>query len=607
MASEFQNFTEIDFEGIKESLVDYLKSKQEEGKLQGFEFEGSTMSMIMDLLAYNTQYNAFYLNQLASERFIGTAQKRSSLVNIAKNLGYLPRSAKPARSTLNVTLTPVIGHDGSLVIPANTKFTSKLEGKTLNFFTPQDFIIPKGFDGSYKGEITVLQGKLLSFTKQLSAEDRGIVIPNDRVDTDSIKVFVSDSPNVLGSEFTFSDKFSNILSDTTAFFLEEVDGERYRVFFGDGVVGAAVPVNKFIRIEYYITEGESGNGFKAFAVGDEIVNVESLRIDSAEQSLFGGDIESKDSIRVNAPRVFQRQNRAVTAEDYKSVVSQLFPNAVDVTSFGGEDLPVPAFGFVFVSILQQGGLLLSDTRKEELVSLLRERFSALSIRPVIVSPVPIYATVKTLVKYDSKRSNASVGRIKDSARASVFEFAKQNIQKFNSDLNFSRFVTFIDNSDQAITSNRTEIKFYLEFTDASQLSEIENVSIGQRIVPGSVVSNAFVFSGLLVKFSPNTENNEFLDLVAASSVGRVVVSEKVLQVDYNTGNVILVSDVSNFRAEFFEISETRPLKIFGETFSGDIEAKNNNVVLIRDSDVIVEAVDTVTNLTTGFVPFDTES
>lgn len=606
MAKEFQNFTDLDFDSIKDNLVEYMKSRQSEGKLEGFEFEGSTMNMLMDLLAYNTQYNAFYLNSLASERFIGTAQKRSSVVNIAKTLGYLPRTAKPSSSFLDLQITPVAGHSGNIVIPSNTKFTSKIEGETFNFITESEVIVQPSLTGTYTVQrLKVIEGSSLSFKQEIRDEDRGVTLPNRRVDSDSLRVFVSSDSSVLGEEYVQENNFGLIQRDSNVYFVEELEGEFHRIFFGDDVLGRAAIPGQFVTIEYRVSKGSLGNGAKLFSLADDISNAESVTITNSTQSTGGADIEDIESIRVSAPGFFQRQNRAVTAEDYASVVKDIFPSAIDVTAFGGEDLENPAFGFVFVSILQQQGALLSDTRKEELETILKDRFAALSIRPQVIDPSIIYLDLKTLVSYDSRNTNPGAGTLREDARQAALDFVSENGNRFNGDFKFSKYLRSIDDSNQAVLSNRSQVSIYIEFTSAPQLAEIENFSLGQAVVPGSVRTNQFVFSGITAVLEPNDTDNRFLDLKSISpDLTRVTLFERVLRIDYDTGRVFVEIDTSDFGTLLFTISDDQPLRVFADVRSGDVFSTNNNVLFLREENLQVEVVDVVTGLSTGIVSFD---
>lgn len=605
MAKEFQNFTDLDFDSIKDNLVEYMKSRQSDGKLEGFEFEGSTMNMLMDLLAYNTQYNAFYLNSLASERFITTAQKRSSVVNIAKTLGYLPRTAKPASSFLNIVFTPVAGHSGNIIIPTHTKFTSKVEGETVNFITESETIISPSSDGSYSiNDLKVIEGSALTFKKEIEDGDRGVTIPNKRVDSESIRVFVSSDPSVLGEEYIQENNFGVIQRDSNVYFVEESDGELHRVFFGDDVLGRAAIPGQFVTIQYRVSKGSGGNGAKLFSLADSISEVDSATITESTQSTGGADIEDIDSIRVTAPGFFQRANRAVTAEDYASVVKELFPSAVDVTAFGGEDLENPAFGFVFVSILQQQGALLSETRKRELETILKDRFAALSIRPQLIDPTTIFLDIKSLVSYDSRGANPGSGALKEAARAAALEFVEQNGNKFNGDFKFSKFVRAIDDANQSISSNRSEVSIFIEFTSAPRLIQAENFTLGQALIPGSVKTNEFLFSGITATIEPNSQDNSFLDLKAVTPDGtRVTILERILRVDYSTGRVSILVDASELSSILFNISDEQPLRVFGQVKSGDVSSKNNNVLFLREENLKVEVVDVTTGLATGVITF----
>lgn len=603
MANELQNFTNLDFDSIKGNLVQYMKTKQGEGKLEGFEFEGSTMNMIMDLLAYNTQYNAYYMNMMASERYIGTAQKRSSVVNLAKNLGYTPRSATGATAFISGSVTPV-DSNSVVIIPAGTKFTSKKDSKTFTYFTESVLTLSEDFTFS---NVKLKEGAQLEFKKKLDVNRGSVTLPNKNVDTKSIRVFVSNNQSDIGIEYLKENDFSVINSTTETFFVEETDGDLYRIFFGDDVIGRSVIEGQYVTVTYNVSSGEDGNLCRTFSLADSIPNVSSLNITNATVSQQGANPEDIDSIRKSATSFFQRQNRAVTAGDYKSIVSELFPSAADVTAYGGEELIEPAFGFVFISILFSDGTVLSDTRKFEIVKTLKDRYSALSVRPVVVDPFPLYLQVKSLVRYDSRRKNPGILNIKDRVVESVKRFAADNTLGFDREFTFSRFVRAIDDTDTSIISNRSAVTLYAEFDSQAQLSRVEDFSFGQPIVRGSVRSNEFVFAGQRTILEANDREPDFLDVkIIAPDGTRILIAPKIVLINSANGSAKIVDNNAVDLSQFF-VSPDQPLRVFADIQGGDTKSNFNNVIILRDADIDVEVIDDVTGSKTGNVNFNVGS
>ena len=463
------NFTSLDFEQIKNLLKDYLKAKSD---FTDFDFEGSNLSTMLDVLSYNTYITSYNANMVANEVFIDSATLRENVVSLAKNIGYLPRSRKASKAVISFTV------DAEDISPPPSTLTLKrgpvaissagISGQSFVYSIVDDITVPVVNGIARFDNITVYEGSLLRKTYTYSARNvqQRFLLPNVGVDTDLISVKVSTSSESTAS--TTYRAYVDILNlkDSNVFYIQEAANEQYEIFFGDGVFGNKLEEGNFIDINYIVSHGSDANGIGSFSFtgslyyirnGQEYNATQGISLISAAGQSFGGEsIETIESVRKYAPKVYGTQNRAVTAQDYEVLIpNKIYPNTESISVFGGEEVIPPQYGKVFISIKPRTGDFLSNLAKQEIKQKLK-KFAVAGIVPEILDLKYLYIEVDSKIYYNSSKGD----------KLDISTIVQNNVEKYSgsSELNrygsrfkYSKFLNIIDNSHEAITSNITTL------------------------------------------------------------------------------------------------------------------------------------------------------
>lgn len=449
----------VDFEDIKENLKNFLRGQD---TFKDYDFDGSGLSVLIDTLAYNTYYQAFYNNVVANEMFLDSAIKRSSVVSHAKNLGYIPNSKTAASAIVDLTY----GSDpGISTLLPGAQFTTSVNGKTYTFVNVNSADITEVESGVFKiSDLTIKEGSLTSVTYVVPDGSNNVkyTINDSDVDTSTIKVRVQTSQtDTTGLTDTWSKvaDFTEITSTSNVYFIEENSSGDFEVFFGDGVVGKKPEPGNVITITYLITNGKdangAGNGDSASARAFRYLNA-SNTVEVTSVASGGADKESVDDIRFKAPRSFSTQNRAVTKSDYVSLVESNYTGFDSVFVYGGEEADPPTFGSVFVAIKPSTGEIISDSLKKDVVNFLSTK-AVLSITPTVIDPDYTYLRFGVNVTYDPTKTNLNSTSIANSVRDSITRNLKNNLGKFNKSFAISKLLTDIDASSTSIDSSSVKV------------------------------------------------------------------------------------------------------------------------------------------------------
>ena len=450
--------TELDFDNIKDNLKTFLKQQDQ---FTDYDFEGSGMSTLLYVLAYNTHYNAVYANVLANEMFLDSADIRNSIVSHAKHVGYTPRSATSPIAKLNVVVSDLSGSTATAA--RGTSFTTTVDGVSYTYVVKDDTTISP-VSGVYTfSELPVYEGTLVNnkYTVDTTNADQRFLIKNALADTTTLKVTVQNSStDTTTTTYTKSTDLADVTSTSTVYFLEGVEDEQYEVVFGDGVLGKALSTGNIVTLSYVVTNGADSNGASSFTLSGTIAGSSSATITTASNSSGGSDPETPDSIRFNAPRQYASQNRAVTAKDYESRVKTIFPNAQSVQVWGGEDNSTPVYGRVYISIKPKTGTSVTEADKTDIITQLKD-FNVVSITPVIEDVETTFLQLTVNVKYDQKATVKSADSIKSLVQSAITTFNTNNIQQFDQMFRHSKFIETINKVDTAILSNITTVKLHL--------------------------------------------------------------------------------------------------------------------------------------------------
>jgi hypothetical protein len=581
-----QTFTNLDFENVKISLKNYLKAQD---RFKDYDFEGSNMNVLLDVLAYNTFQNNFYTNMAISEMFLDSAQIKDSVVSHAKELNYLPRSRRSANANLRVQFFPT-NAPATISIPRKTKFTARCGTETFTFYNDQAYTA-RANNGQYIIEdVIVYEGRYLDefYTVTGSAAQK-FLINNNQVDTQSIRVFVkANSGATAETEYTYKSNIFGVNATDKIFYLQPVSGNRYEVVFGDNQFGSNPSSGNIVRIEYRVTRGEEANGIQTIDLENQINGISSTETVTA-RSQGGAERESIDSIKFYAPKSIQIQERAVTESDYEVLLKNEFPEIQAVSAYGGETLNPPQYGRVIISVDIQDSDGVSENAKTEYTNYLKTR-SPLAIEPRIVSAEFMYISIDAKVYYDTGRTNLNASAIESLARSALLNYSRTNLDDFNRDVRFSKLASAIDNSSSVILSNDIEVRAIIDFnpvlgtpssisfTYGNGLYLDPPLDLGDDINRHSpaIKSSEFTYQGKTSFFQD--DGRGAIKIISSQPNGFVYLKSDAGTIDYDTGQVTISSVVID---SFVGSS----IKLIGNTRCGNIFGLKDRIVTIRDADI----------------------
>jgi len=599
----------LDFDLIKSNLKDYLRGQD---KFKDYDFEGSGMNVILDLLAYNTHYQAFYANMVANEAFMDSSVVRSSAVSLAKHLGYTPRSVKASKATVDIDL----GNNPNLITKVSTgtafvlrgePFIGKSDtGKAFNFTTKKNHKIEYigGRCGVKNVDIHEGSYKTYSFVYNSFDAAQKFTLPSDKIDTDTIIVrvqkSVSDTEGMIDSWFRSTD-ITTLDADSNAFFIQETETGNFEIYFGDGIVGKSLQNGNVVIVEYLLTNSTAGNGCKIFtymptSLASNTVNVVvtvSADADGLQSSSSGGSLpESIDSIKYYSPRSYQAQERAVTVEDYSTLLSREFLERADsFFVWGGEENDPPQYGKVFISIKPKIGTTISTLEKLAIQKTILGKRNIISILPEVVDPDYLYLVLDLKIRFDATKATMSPSFIETLVRSKIEYYSINNLQRFGRNFRLSNFSTYIDSINPTISSNTVDMKLQKRFQpnlgnpspytlkfDTSLFHPVEGY-------PSILSSTSFGYNDTSV--STNSVVDAFLDedgygnirIYKLVSGTKVYLINNIGSIDYNSGTIIF----KNFNPKYINPKSETELRITVQPNIKDIEARRNQIVLIDNN------------------------
>jgi len=592
MASNKLVVSDFDFDNVKSNLKTFLQNQPE---FSDYNFEGSGFAVLLDTLAYNTHYLGFNANMLVNETYLDSADIRKNIVALAKMIGYTPSSVRAPVSTIDITVNNASG--SSILMNKGTTFTSSVDGTGYNFLTNEDITITP-LNGVYKfSDVNLYEGTLVTFkyTVDSTDTDQRYIIQNLNADTSTLKVTVQNSvSDSTLNTYTLATGLRNINDTSKIYFLQETDNGKFEVYFGDDVIGKKLEDGNIVILEYIVTNKTEANGAKTFELAGSIGAFSNVTISTKANAQGGSEAETKESIRFNAPLQYTAQDRAVTATDYESIVKTLYPNALSVSAWGGEDDETPVYGVVNIAIKAASGSTLTETTKASIVKGLIP-YNVASVRPAIVDPETTSIMLTSVAKYDKKGTSKSADTIKSEIVTAVTNYNTTTLQKFDGVFRFSKLTGLIDDVDTSILSNITTVNMRKNFTPTIASSTKYDVYFRNAIYnPHSGHSSVLSSTGFKVTGS----NNEmFLDDDSNGNVRRYYLVSGVKTyanntqgtVNYETGQVTLnslnVASISNIRNAVSNVIE-----ITVKPNSNDIVPVRNQVVEIdvTNSNITVE-------------------
>jgi hypothetical protein len=589
MATKLE-ISELDFDGIKSNLKTFLSQQNE---FTDYDFEGSGMSVLLDTLAYNTHYLAYNANMLANEMYLDSADLRSSVVSLAKQVGYTPTSCTSSTATIDVLVNNASG--ATLTMSRGTKFTTTVDGQSYSFVNNADVSIPPA-SGIYKfSNLVIHEGSYLNYkyTANTSDIDQRFIIPNDSVDTTTLTVKVqASSSDSTTRTYTLATGITGIDDTSEVYFLQEVEGGRFEVYFGDGVMGKAISDGNIVIFDYINTNRDAANGASSFTLSGTVGGFSSATVTTISNAAGGTGLESITSIKYNAPRDYSAQDRAVTAEDYKTLVKSIYANAQAVQVYGGEDAAVPDYGKVYISIKAKSGSNLTVVTKESIVQSLK-KYAVASVTPVIIDPETTYITLVVNFKYDSGKTTKDVTTLQTNVLTAVASYNNDTLEDFAGMFRYSQVLQDINEADTSVLSNITTVKMYKYITPTLSSALKYTLSFNNALYnphSGHNSSGGGIVSSTGFKIDGDTTNEHFLDDDGAgvlrvyylNGATRVYTDSTYGTVDYATGEVILTSANITSISDVDGAASTQ-IRVFVIPSSNDIVPVRNQVLSIDTS------------------------
>ena len=600
MAAEGKlNISELDFAKIKENLTGFLSSQAE---FVGYNFKGSSFDVLLDVLSYNTHYNAFYANMVANEMFLDSATLRNSVVARAKHLGYLPRSAKGSKSIVTLTITPT-DSPAVISIPKNTQFQGEVGGVSYIWCTQNSHSVNINANGVYTvADVTLTQGipSTFRYTANTGDTDQRFLLPNANTDTDQLTVTVQVSAADTDSTVhTKANDITTINSTSTIYFLEEAEDGKYEIQFGDGVLGKAVSNGNIIILSSLICDANATNDAKSFSVVSEVGGYSNVKVETTSTATGGAPSADIDEIKFNAPKSYESQNRCVTIFDYVTTIKSDYTGADAVVAWGGEDADPPVYGKVYVAIKPTSGAVLTESAKTLVKDTILKQRNIVGISPEIVDPDYMYLKVSSTVKYDSGRTTNSASVLKSTVSTAVTDFGDTNLKTFDKSFRYSKLIQAIDEAEVSIKSNQTSVTIKRLLYPRLGSSAAYTLPFSNQIYHpannfwGAVTSAEFSYND-----SVNTlwtgcrlqDDNGVLQVYRSSGEERILVDNNVGTITYLSGKVELKS-FKPIAIGSETTGNTTPLEVTVTPASADILPLREQIILIESGDVNITMLD----------------
>lgn len=606
----------IDFDTLKQNFKEFLKTQS---AFKDYDFDGSNMNVLLDVMSYNSFLNAFYLNMVASEMFLDSAQKYDSIVSHAKELNYLPRSAKSSIAEVNLSFNTTIT-SGKLTIPKGTRFTGFNANGYYTFTTDQSKVLSSPNTNFSVSNVLIYEGDYYkdSFVVDYNIEGQQFILTNKNIDVNSLTLNVVENNGSTNTEFKRVETLFGLSAQSNVYFLQGAQNDSYEIVFGDSLFGRKPQDGAVLTANYRISSGIEADGVSSFMMYDDIGPINNGQIsfstvDSVSTSAGGAEKETMESIRLSAPRYFATQQRAITSDDYKSLVLVNFGGEIsDVAVYGGQDVEPKLYGRVIVAVKPTIGIIAPDYVKNKIYDYLKD-FVALPNRIIITDPEYTYCRVFSQIQYDPKVTNKTASEIQTIVLNAMINYSSTNLEKFDNDLRYSRLVSAIDSSDPSITSNDTDLRIIKRinpnfgqdttytidvgnvlYYDASILSDnidhtlLHTSDLTSRYAHSTVISSPFTYNASdgrvyeLSFFEDDAEGN--INLYAP--VGNETVKiENVGTVQYGTGVVKL----NNINVAYYDGNY---ISLYLRSRYKDIFATQNKTIVIDPNDVSISVIET---------------
>ena len=581
------NVTTLDFDDIKTNLKTFLSGQEQ---FQDYDFEGSAMSVLLDVLAYNTHYNALYNNLAINEMFLDSARKRNSVVSLSKMLGYSPRSATCSKAVVTFTVSAPSSGATTLTLPAYTPFTTTVAGKSFTFYTKGSVVATSTTGVFVFSNLELTEGTPLNFNTAVTASSR-YIIPNANIDLNTLTVRVQENAqSSLYTSFTKSETLVDVDSTTKCYWVKEIDEGLYELTFGDGNLGIQLDSGNVVHLNYFVSSQDAPNMARQFTFGGgTLIAGATHSVVTIEAATNGAAPEDIDSIRFNAPRMYASQNRAVTPDDYKALVYSLFSDAGSVTCWGGEDNNPPVYGKVYLCIKPKDANKLTTTQKSQLIASILDQRNVVSVQPVIVDPEYINIALHVTVYYNDQATNKTASDIAAIVTNTINAYNVNELNRFDGVFRYSKLSKHIDNSDQSITNNITTVLLRRELnvrynTSAQYLLNLINPIWSSGQPEESFRSTGFYVAGSDELHYLDDDGVAHVRLFRFGTNGiKIIVNPTIGNIDYAAG----VVDIKNLNVTALADSD---LEISIRPLSNDVVSALTQIAYIAEDHLVVTAV-----------------
>jgi hypothetical protein len=579
--------SELDFDAIKSNLKTFLQGQTE---FQDYDFEGSGLSVLLDVLAYNTHYNGIYTNLAVNECFLDSASKRASVVSLAKMLGYMPRSASCATATVTATVTSPTSSPSTVTIPAMQPFTTSIDNVSYTFYN-RSAVTTALVSGAYTFTgLLLTEGTPLQY-KYTMAPGVRFIIPNANADLNTLTVSVQQtSSSDVYEVYTRADTITEITELSHVYFVKEIDDGLYEISFGNDNLGIALSNGNVVTLDYMVSSLEEPNSASSFTYGGVTLAGSSLSVTATAAASGGASSEGIDEIKFNAPKYYAAQNRAVTPDDYKAIILKNFPEAQTISVWGGEDNNPPIYGKTYICIKPKEASKLTNLQKEFIKNNILDSRNIVSITPEIVDPEFFNIKVTSFVHYNPRATTKTAAQIETLVKESIMRYNDDDLERFDSVLRYSKLTKIIDETDPAIINNITRIMIRhpheVTYNIATQyvLDLINPIS-----QDGGKQGEVFASTGFYI---PNSTELHFLDDDANGNIRlyylntnfeKVIVTPDIGTINYDTGSIVVRSlTIRAIDGAFFEW-QVKP-----ESY--DVVSALNQIVQIDPTLLTIEAI-----------------
>lgn len=584
--------SDLDYNQIRENLKTFLRGQSE---FSDYDFDGSALSTLVDLLAYNTHYNALYTNLAVNEMFLDSASKRSSLVSIANNFGYTPKSAVTAQAMVNVTVTQVGATDSFKYLPKFSSFTTSIDGTSYTFWTTSDYIAERNATLYQFNNVMLYEGLPQTQIFVCTEADQKFILPNKDIDLSTLSISVQqtgENPDYV--KYTRAEDVLELTANSTVYFMKELEDGTYQLYFGTNNLGKSIITGNIITTEYLVSNKAGGNGATGFIYsGQSLGGPVSVAVTAS--SVGGAEKESNEEIRTNVSKTFFDQNRSVTSADYKSIIERLYPNIDTVNVWGGEDHVPPIYGKVFISIKPTNGYYLTPTEETYIAENILRKRNVVSVTPEFIEPVYVDLEMTTTVYYNKNKTTRSIDDLKTAVINSIKSYNNTYLQKFDGIFRMSKYSTLIDAVDQSIQSSISTFRVFVEVTPKYNINAEYKLALANPVYNEAVPEEAFNSSGFYID-SSNTvyyldddgAGNIRVYSRIASTGEKVIKYPKIGTVNYDTGYIYITGlRITNlFEPNFYFIIKTQ---------SYDVVSVRNQIVNIPSERITVNVIEDATS------------